>query len=113
MAQHRWLLDRATRLQETTLDPEAGQITDPKLFSLYLHYATTEESAKGADARRHTREELQGALGGELDTAAVLRVFLNPFHKCLSTLLTYRIQKETPKLALNRKNDKPPSTNSN
>jgi hypothetical protein len=94
MAQHRWLLDRATRLQETTLDPETGQITDPKLFSLYLHYATTEESAKGAAARRHTREELQGAVGGKLDTAAVLRVFLNPFHKCLSTLLTYRIQKE-------------------
>jgi hypothetical protein len=61
MAQHRWLLDRATRLQETTLDPETGQITDTKLFSLYMRYATTHERA---------------------------------FHKCLSTLLTNRIQEE-------------------
>ncbi len=45
MAQHRWLLDRATRLQETTLNPETGQITDTKLFSLYLRYATTHERA--------------------------------------------------------------------
>jgi hypothetical protein len=45
MAQHRWLLDRATRLQETTLDPETAQITDQKLFSLYLRYATTHERA--------------------------------------------------------------------
>jgi hypothetical protein len=61
MAQHRWLLDRATRLQETCFDPETGQITDQKLFSLYLRYATTHERA---------------------------------FHKCLSTLLTNRIQEE-------------------
>ncbi len=61
MAQHRWLLDRATRLQETTLNPETGQITDQKLFSLYMRYATTHERA---------------------------------FHKCLSTLLTNRIQEE-------------------
>jgi hypothetical protein len=61
MAQHRWLLDRATRLQETTFNPETGQIEDPKLFSLYLRYATTHERA---------------------------------FHKCLTTLLTNRIQNE-------------------
>jgi hypothetical protein len=61
MAQHRWLLDRATRLQETCFDPETGQITDPKIFSLYQRYATTHERA---------------------------------FHKCLSTLLTNRIQEE-------------------
>jgi hypothetical protein len=45
MAQHRWLADRATRLQETCLDPQTGQITDQKLFSLYLRYATTHERA--------------------------------------------------------------------
>jgi hypothetical protein len=45
MAQHRWLTDRATRLQETCLDPQTGQITDQKLFSLYLRYATTHERA--------------------------------------------------------------------
>jgi hypothetical protein len=45
MAQHRWLTDRATRLQETCLDPLTGQITDQKLFSLYLRYATTHERA--------------------------------------------------------------------
>jgi hypothetical protein len=33
-------------------------------------------SAKGADARRQTTEELAGSSGGTLDTAAVLREFL-------------------------------------
>jgi RND family efflux transporter MFP subunit len=36
----------------------------------------TRHSAKGADARRQIREELARSLGGVLDTAAVLRVFL-------------------------------------
>jgi hypothetical protein len=61
MAQHRWLLDRATRLQETCFNLETGEIQDTKLFALYLRYATTNERA---------------------------------FHKCLSTLLTNRIQNE-------------------
>ncbi len=33
-------------------------------------------SAKGADARRQTTNELAGSSGGTLDTAPVLRVFL-------------------------------------
>jgi len=33
-------------------------------------------SAKGADARRQTKKELAGSLGGALDTAPVLRVLL-------------------------------------
>jgi len=45
MAQHSWLLQRANRLQETCFDQETGQITDQKLFSLYLRYATTHERA--------------------------------------------------------------------
>jgi hypothetical protein len=45
MAQHRWLFDRANRLQESCFDQETGQITDQKLFSLYLRYATTHERA--------------------------------------------------------------------
>ena len=45
MAQHRWLFDRANRLQETSFDQQTGQITDQKLFSLYLRYATTHERA--------------------------------------------------------------------
>jgi hypothetical protein len=45
MAQHRWLLDRATRLQDTCFDPETGQIADEKRFSLYQRYATTHERA--------------------------------------------------------------------
>jgi hypothetical protein len=45
MAQHRWLLDRANRLQETCFDQETAQINDQKLFSLYLRYATTHERA--------------------------------------------------------------------
>jgi hypothetical protein len=34
------------------------------------------KSAKGADARRHTAKKLAGPLGGALDTAPVLREFL-------------------------------------
>ena len=34
------------------------------------------ESAKGADARRHTAKKLAGPLGGALDTPPVLREFL-------------------------------------
>ncbi len=45
MAQHRWLLDRATRLQDTCFNPETGEIDDVKRFSLYLRYATTHERA--------------------------------------------------------------------
>jgi hypothetical protein len=45
MAQHRWLLDRANRLQESCFDQETAQITDQKLLSLYLRYATTHERA--------------------------------------------------------------------
>ncbi len=45
MAQHRWLIDRANRLQETCFDQETAQITDQKLFSLYLRYSTTHERA--------------------------------------------------------------------
>ncbi len=45
MAQHRWLYQRAQRLQETTFDQETGQIVDTKLFSLYLRYANANERA--------------------------------------------------------------------
>ena len=45
MAQHRWLLDRANRLQETAFNQETGEISDQKLFALYLRYATTHERA--------------------------------------------------------------------
>jgi len=36
----------------------------------------TRGSAKGADARRQTEKELREALGGEPETATVLREFL-------------------------------------
>jgi len=45
MAQHRWLLDRANRLQETCFNQQTAEITDPKLFNLYMRYATTHERA--------------------------------------------------------------------
>jgi hypothetical protein len=45
MAQHRWLLERANRLQETCFDQETAEITDQKLFALYMRYATTHERA--------------------------------------------------------------------
>jgi hypothetical protein len=38
--------------------------------------AESSKSAKGADARRQTDRNIRVAWGGELDTAAVLRVFL-------------------------------------
>jgi hypothetical protein len=41
MAESLWLSQRAQRLQETCVDYLTGQITDPKLFSLYLRYQTT------------------------------------------------------------------------
>ena len=45
MAQHRWLLDRANRLQESCFDQQTAEITDQKLFTLYMRYATTHERA--------------------------------------------------------------------
>ncbi len=45
MAQHRWLLQRANRLQETCFNQETAEITDQKLFSIYLRYATAHERA--------------------------------------------------------------------
>ena len=45
VAQHRWLLDRANRLQESCFDQQTAEITDQKLFTLYLRYATTHERA--------------------------------------------------------------------
>ena len=45
MAQHRWLLDRANRLQESCFDQQTAEINDQKLFALYLRYATTHERA--------------------------------------------------------------------
>ena len=41
MAESHWLSQRAQRLQDACFDPDSGQITDPKLFSLYLRYQTT------------------------------------------------------------------------
>jgi len=45
MAQHRWLLERANRLQESCFNQETAEITDQKLFTLYMRYATTHERA--------------------------------------------------------------------
>ena len=39
MAESRWLSDRALRLQQTTLDPNTGEIADEKKFSLYQRYS--------------------------------------------------------------------------
>jgi hypothetical protein len=45
MAESHWLANRAQTLQNSTLDPNNGRITDPKLFSLYLRYQTTHTRA--------------------------------------------------------------------
>jgi hypothetical protein len=45
MAESRWLSDRALRLQQTSLDPNTGEIADDKKFSLYQRYFTTHNNA--------------------------------------------------------------------
>ena len=45
MAESRWTRDRALRLQQTTLDPQTGQIADEKKFSLYQRYFITHNNA--------------------------------------------------------------------
>jgi len=45
MAESHWLANRAQALQNTCLDAQTGQITDPQTFSLYLRYQTTHTRA--------------------------------------------------------------------
>ena len=45
MSESHWLSNRAQNLQATCFDETTGQITDPKLFSLYLRYQTTHTRA--------------------------------------------------------------------
>jgi hypothetical protein len=45
MSESHWLSNRAQNLQATCFDETSGQITDPKLFSLYLRYQTTHTRA--------------------------------------------------------------------
>ena len=73
MAQHRWLLDRANRLQESCFDQETAQITDQKLFSLYLRYACLRSKLQPVDRKPTTHERA--------------------FHKCLNDLLKLRNHK--------------------
>ena len=45
MAESHWLANRAQTLQNTCCDAQTGQITNEKLFSLYLRYQTTHTRA--------------------------------------------------------------------
>ncbi len=45
MAESHWLSKRAEKLVDTTSDPNTGQVTDPKMFTLYMRYATTHTRA--------------------------------------------------------------------
>jgi len=45
MVESHWLANRAQTLQNSCFDPQTGQITDPKLFTLYLRYQTTHTRA--------------------------------------------------------------------
>ena len=45
MAESHWLANRAQTLQSTCFDQTTGQITNEKLFSLYLRYQTTHTRA--------------------------------------------------------------------
>jgi len=78
MAESLWLGQRSQQLQETCIDYLTGQITNPKLFSLYLRYQTTHTRAfhkslndlirlrsesrkadRGFEAQNHKAEELR------------------------------------------------------
>jgi len=45
MAESHWLANRAQTLQNTCIDLATGQVTDAKMFALYLHYQTTHTRA--------------------------------------------------------------------
>ncbi len=45
MTESRWLSDRALRLQQTTLDPNTGEIADENKFSLYQRYFIAHNNA--------------------------------------------------------------------
>jgi hypothetical protein len=45
MSESYWLANRAQNLQNSCLDPNTGQITDAKMFPLYLRYQTTHTRA--------------------------------------------------------------------
>jgi hypothetical protein len=74
MAQHRWLLDRANRLQESCFDRETAEITDQKLFALYLRYACLRSKLQPVDRKPTTHERA--------------------FHKCLTDLLKLRATRQ-------------------
>jgi hypothetical protein len=45
MVESHWLENRAQRLQDTCMDPDTGEMTDEKKFSLYMRYKTTHTRA--------------------------------------------------------------------
>jgi len=67
MAQHTWLFQRANCLQETCFIQETAEITNQKLFTLYLRYACSRSKLQPVDRKRTTHERA--------------------FHKCLTDLL--------------------------
>ena len=86
MAQHRWLLDRANRPQESCFDQETAQITDQKLFTLYLRYACLRSKLQPVDRKPTTHERA--------------------FHKCLNDLLKLRNQKTNQQFGFESKSAK-------
>ncbi len=78
MAESHWLANRAGSIQNSCFDLQTGQITDAKMFSLYLRYQTTHTRAfhkslndlvklraerrkndNGFEAQTHSQEELR------------------------------------------------------
>jgi len=45
MAESNWLSSRAQRLQDICMNPETGEVSDEKKFSLYMRYQTTHARA--------------------------------------------------------------------
>jgi hypothetical protein len=80
MAQHTWLLQRANRLQEICFNQETAEITDQKLFTLYLRYACLRSKLQPVDRKPTTHERA--------------------FHKCLTDLLKPKIRKAKDRIWL-------------
>ena len=80
MAQHTWLLQRANRLQEACFNQETAEITDQKLFTLYLRYACLRSKLQPVDRKPTTHERA--------------------FHKCLTDLLKPKIRKAKDRIWL-------------
>jgi len=68
MAESNWLSSRAQRLQDTCMNPDTGEVSDEKKFSLYMRYQTTHVRAFNkslSDLLKLRNEKRKAELGVE------------------------------------------------